>query len=185
METIFAKYDSKAFPYGTDKGTTHSYLSAYEGLFSPIQSDKIRLLEVGVWTGASLMAWSDYFTHADAEIYGVDIANNIRFDLAKTSKIKFATLDATRPDHLKNIDGNFDIIIDDGSHTFSHQMTTLYLLKDRINENGLYIIEDIQDESYVEYLQKFAESIGFNSEVFDTRPLKGRYDDIMIVFRKN
>lgn len=185
MENIFSKYDSSAFPYGTDKGTTHSYLSAYEVLFSSRQSDKIRLLEVGVWTGASLMAWGDYFTHADAEIYGVDIVNNIRFDLLKNPKIKYATLDATRPDHLKNIDGNFDIIIDDGSHTFSHQMTTLYLLKDRINENGLYIIEDIQDESFVEHLQKFAESIGFSSEVIDTRPLKGRYDDIMIIFRKN
>jgi demethylmacrocin O-methyltransferase len=41
-------------------------------------------------------------------------------------------------------EGPFDIIIDDGSHQNAHQIFTFYEIFDRLAENGLYIIEDIQ-----------------------------------------
>jgi hypothetical protein len=52
MEEVFRKWSVG----GTDKNTTHSYLGTYEKLFSPRREDSIRILEIGIWSGASLLA---------------------------------------------------------------------------------------------------------------------------------
>ena len=39
--------------------------------------------------------------------------------------------------------GSFDIIIDDGSHFVKHQLTSFNNLYKYLNENGIYVIEDL------------------------------------------
>lgn len=39
--------------------------------------------------------------------------------------------------------GNVDIVIDDGSHTYYEQITTLLNCVPNINNNGLFITEDV------------------------------------------
>src|SRR6266542_4203072 len=59
-------------PQGTDKGDLKSYVHGfYETEFSRRQSEKNRLLEIGVRTGASLALWANYFQNV--EIFGADV----------------------------------------------------------------------------------------------------------------
>ena len=44
--------------------------------------------------------------------------------------------------------GNFDIIIDDGSHVSRHIINSFNHLFDHLSKNGLYIVEDLQT-SYI------------------------------------
>jgi hypothetical protein len=48
------------------------------------------------------------------------------------------------------------------------------------------IIEDIQKYEYIEILEEKYKELGGDKEVefYDMRTIKGRYDDIVIVFRK-
>ena len=62
---------------GTDKGSSfHDYLNKYEFLISRWKDEKIVLLELGVFHGASLKMWHEYFKNAS--IYGVDIDTNCK-----------------------------------------------------------------------------------------------------------
>lgn len=183
MEQVFSKWSGQVVD-GTDKNTIHSYLGTYEKLFSPRRDDGIRILEIGIYSGASLLAWADYFTHPEAQIVGIDITTeNIRFPM-NNPKVQMHIFDATVKENIDKIDGNFDFIIDDGSHMLVHQMRSFELLKERINPGGVYIIEDVQNMGEVQALTSFAKSFGFNVELYDTRTTKGRYDDLMLVFTK-
>jgi demethylmacrocin O-methyltransferase len=183
MEDIFKRYEGEVNT-GTDKNTTHSYLAAYERVFEPKRHDAVRVLEIGVFTGGSLRAWADYFDHADSEIIGLDINPNlVRFDLS-TPKIKTMVLDATNREAITRLNGEFDFIIDDGSHALRDQVLSFSLLKSRIRTGGAYIIEDVQSMDDARVLMTIGEENDWNAELSDTRHIKGRYDDLMIIYTK-
>lgn len=183
MEEIFKRYEG-IVDMGTDKNTTHSYLAAYERVFEPKRHDAVRLLEIGVFTGGSLRAWADYFDHSDSEIIGLDINPNVvRFDLS-TPKIKTMVIDATNRDALNELDGQFDFIIDDGSHALRDQVVSFKLLKSRIRPGGAYIIEDVQSMADADILMTMGDEDEWATELVDTRHVKGRYDDLMIIYTK-
>jgi hypothetical protein len=183
MEEIFKRYDGGGNA-GTDKNTIHSYLAAYERVFEPRRHDPVRIVEIGVFTGGSLRAWADYFDHPDSEIIGLDINPNlVCFDLS-TPKIKTMVLDATNREAVSRLEGSFDFVIDDGSHALRDQMASYLLFKSRIRPEGAYIIEDIQSMDDANMLSTLAEDGGAKAELIDTRHVKGRYDDVMLVITK-
>jgi hypothetical protein len=178
MEAIFKKYEDA----GTDKNTTHSYLDAYERAFESKRQEPVRLLEIGVFSGGSLCAWGDYFSHPESEIVGLDITTvHLRFDLSNP-KLKMMILNATKAEDVANIEGDFDFIIDDGSHILRDQVVSFKLLNSRIRTGGAYIIEDIQSIDDAQVLLTMGEMAGWDAELVDTRQKKGRYDDIMIIY---
>ena len=183
MEEIFKRYEG-VVNTGTDKNTVHSYLAAYERVFAPKRHEAVRLLEIGVFTGGSLRAWADYFDSADSEIIGLDINPNlVRFDLS-TPKIKTMILDATNREAVSRLEGDFDFIVDDGSHALRDQVLSFNLLKSRIRPGGAYIIEDVQSMDDSQVLMTMGEENGWTAELSDTRHVKGRYDDLMIIYTK-
>lgn len=182
MEEVFRKWSGGVVD-GTDKNTIHSYLGTYEKVFSPRRADKIRLLEIGIFSGASLLAWADYFSHTETQIVGVDITTaKICFPM-DNPKVQMHIFDATIKENVDKIDGSFDFIIDDGSHLVAHQMRSFELLKDRLNPGGVYIIEDVQGLDDASMIMTLADENGWKAELVDTRHIKGRYDDLMIVIK--
>jgi hypothetical protein len=53
----------------------------------------------------------------------------------------------------------------------------------KINKNGLLIIEDIQDFNWINILQRNIDK-NFEIEIKDLRKIKNRYDDIIIIIKK-
>lgn len=160
-----------------DKATVHSYIPSYERLLAPYR-DSCRLLEVGTACGNSIRMWAEYFG-PKAEIVGVDI----HIDFSAPNPPPLVTLiqaDATKPDVLEMLGADtFDVIIDDGSHMQADQEATFRLLSPHVRTGGLYIIEDILSPEALPVLT----SLHPNCEVIDLRHVKGRFDDMLLVYR--
>lgn len=151
--------------YGSDKGSTnitrswHNYTLVYNGLFNDKRYEKLRIFELGLGTnnvsipsnmgkygkpGASLRGWAEYFPNAD--IFGADIDAGILFT---EPRIKTFYCDQTNPHIISymwqqpDLEKPFDIIIEDGLHTFEANVCFFENSVHKIAENGTYVIEDI------------------------------------------
>lgn len=165
--------------YRTDKETVHSYGEFYERLFRRLKDKPIRLLEIGIKFGGSLLLWHDYFPKA--EIVGIDInLNRISNDVFLRERITVLHGDGYMESIITSL-GTFDIIIDDGKHSYNTQFQAINLYPRQLKDGGVLIIEDVP---YLGDLHK-AVPEGFTYETYDFRKVKDRFDDFLFVVRKN
>ena len=140
--------DEIAIDCKTDKASTwHYYTKHYARMFEPMRLEKIKLFEIGVLGGASVKMWEEYFP--EAEFLYLDIDPNCKQYETDRSKILIGSQDDE--DLLKEIGdthGHFDIIIDDGSHKWPHQIASMVNLFDYVKPKGYYVIEDLQCHYY-------------------------------------
>lgn len=135
--------------YQTDKAV-HKYLDVYSSVFEPLRLHPINLLEVGVYQGASIRMWKDYFINGN--IYGLDIIDKTHLIEERISIEKGSQ--ESKKDLLDCFPGKtFQIIIDDGGHGMLHQQNSLIYLFNRLERGGYYIIEDLHT-SYLLHRQK-------------------------------
>lgn len=172
--------------YGTDKETVHSYGKVYDRLLTEIAGrNNTRILEIGVFTGGFTQVLHRLFP--SAEIYGIDIdLSNYKYD-RKNPKIHLYQMDGTLPSTAAFLNESYDLIIEDGSHFPEHQKQTLDVFAPYLKKHGIYIIEDINQE--YKYLKKDLQTIAFKHgltmEWIDMTPNKGRFDDIVAIFRRS
>jgi len=186
LQNIFEKHSLQSqgkAAYGAghgDKGTVHSYIKEYDTLFSPYRNKNINFLEIGLAYGESLEMWYEYFSDK-SKIYGVDVHTTEIGPYLTDERFDISIVDASSP-LIKSYftDVKFDIIVDDGSHLLDHQITTFNLLKDHMNEGGIYVIEDVSKLDQVK--EKFI-SLSKNCEIIDLRKKKNRHDDVLIVYK--
>jgi len=158
--------------HGSDKGSIdiinswHNYTTFYYSIFKDLCNKELRIFELGLGTnnpnipsnmgpnarpGASLYGWSEFFP--EAQIYGADIDTEILFN---TDKINTFYCDQTKPDAIKELwnepklQDNFDIIIEDGLHTYEANVCFFENSIHKLKQNGYFIIEDIANRE--EYL---------------------------------
>ena len=130
----------------SDKQSGHRYGFIYDLLFTRLAAQKqapLRVLEIGVsaYRDGSLKAYADSSMVEYA--VGIDIES---YRGTLTDKMRFHLLDAYSEhtiDYLKVIEGEFDIIIDDGTHTHEHQEFFLQHYTALLAENGLLVCEDV------------------------------------------
>ena len=132
--------DNLAIAFGTDKSSKiHGFTKTYESYFEPLQDQAIKLLEIGVQSGASLRMWKHYFPNAD--IVGIDY-----FDLKVMNEDRIKIIQGEQKDtsvmEKALLDGPFDIIIDDGSHQNQDITASFEYLFPRMKPGGVYVIED-------------------------------------------
>ena len=173
---------------GTDKGGypgEHDYINSfYNEEFKKYQDKPIRLLEIGVYKGASLALWSKYFPNA--EIIGLDIQDQ-RVDKYKNlDRVSVGICDAYSPEIAEQL-GNFDIIIDDGPHTIQSLQQCIEFYLPKLNEGGIMVLEDVQDPEWFRTLKlsiPMQPKRDLDFECIDIRDHLNRYDDLMFVIRK-
>ena len=136
--------DAIGLRFGTDKSSRHhDYLNFYEQVFARRRQEPLTLLEIGVFNGASVRAWRDYFPNA--RIVGADIEPMAR--RWRGDRIEIEYMDQSNLEDLTRVavkHGPFDIVIEDGSHLWEHQITTLKALYPFVRPGGLYVVEDLQ-----------------------------------------
>lgn len=152
LDTIGRRHNTdKAKIFLRDKrGKTragHNYLNSYEKFFAPFRhKEELRILELGAgpdWNcGASARTWKEYFTAAQT-IRIVDIDPGAAF-LADEG-FDMVIGDLGDPSFLKSLCATpkWDIIIDDASHQWQHQVIGFNALFSRVAEGGLYVIEGL------------------------------------------
>lgn len=165
--------------YGTDKADYHSYLPFYEELFKGRQIK--RLLEIGIFKGASLRMWRDFLP--EAEIYGFDIdpatlfheehIHTFQADQRSRASLSLALIET------RIADQGFDVIIDDAFHEPQDQLFCANELFRFVEPGGVYIIEDIRQGNK----EKVQEGLDYPSRVveFDIERLP---DDRLILIDK-
>jgi len=176
----------------TDKNTTHSYLPLYQNLLISKKETAKNVLEVGICYGGSIKLWYDFFTNAN--VYGIDIIND--FDIwegiKNKERIKLLTSkDAYNEDffianflYKKNI--KFDFMLDDGPHTLESMKQFIKLYSQIMTDDGILIIEDVQSWDWIEILKnEVPDELKQFIKVYDLRPNKNRYDDIVFTIDKS
>lgn len=130
--------------FGTDKQRKggHSYAAAYADVFGPLRSKRIKLLEIGLFKGSSLLGWRAYFPHAS--IAGFDIMPKPEMARGRVRIYQGDQGSAADLDRVCAAEGQFDLIIDDGSHFNRHQLFSFRHLFPHLKEGGIYVIEDVQ-----------------------------------------
>lgn len=179
------KYDTDKFYEGSyihpkSQPSRHTYVeSTYDKLFERLKDSATNILEIGAYSGGSHLLWRDYFQNA--RIVAMDI--NPVPALENQDRIDLYIRDAYCQESVDMFaDGFFDIIIDDGPHTYESMEYTLRNYASKLKEGGIMVIEDIQSIEWVKPLaQCLPEKFQPIAEVYDLRPSIGRYDDILIV----
>jgi trans-aconitate methyltransferase len=143
MEIEALTLDELGLKHGTDKAShAHNYLVHYEQLLQPYRTKPdLSVLEIGVRDGASVRLWHDYFP--DAKIVGVDITEACQSHA--NDRIAIEIGDQSDPDFLERLMSNHraDIIFDDGSHQWSHQIDSFRFLFPHLQPGGLFVCEDL------------------------------------------
>jgi cephalosporin hydroxylase len=174
----------------TDKNTVHSYLPLYEKLLNKKRETATNVLEVGIYHGGSIKLWHDYFVNAT--VYGLDIMSidDVYEGIKNKERITLHTSsDAYNTEFFntnflnKNI--KFDLLLDDGPHTLQSMIQFIQLYSQLLADDGILIIEDVQSWDWIEILKTVVpEHLKKFIKVYDLRPNKGRYDDIVFSIDK-
>lgn len=196
--------------YGSDKGElkstghpyswpSHNYTDYYSRLFSHCRTHIRRVFECGLGTnnpnmassmgvnarpGASLRVWRDYFPNAS--VFGGDIDREILFEEERI-----------RTYHLDQLDGksiaafwsavdvrDFDLMIDDGLHTFEAGSSLFTHSVQHLSTDGIYIIEDVAVSDLLLYKDFFSKAPFLADYVTLSRPNQKLKNNNLVVIRR-
>jgi len=180
----------------TDKNTVHSYLELYQNLLLAKKETAQNVLEIGIGdggqgitNGGSIKLWHDYFVNA--KVYALDIQdiNTVWNGLKNNDRIILHTsVDAYSKEFVQseflNKEIKFDMMLDDGPHTLESMKSFITLYSPLLADNGILIIEDIQDPKWINELYKVVpDNLKQFVSAYDLRKNKNRYDDIVLAIR--
>ena len=127
------------------------YFEIYDRYFSRFRNKEVHIVEFGVSHGGSLQMWKKYFG-PKAKIYGIDV--NPECKKLEEEQVQIFIGDQEDRKFLKSLASSIpkiDILIDDGGHTMRQQIHTFEELFQKIDENGVYLIEDLHTSYWDSY----------------------------------
>ena len=141
--------------------------------------------------GGSIQLWRDWFPKA--QIYGVDVCDPSFIKSKNILNDHNITLftntnaydDAFIKTNFQDKSIKFDMILDDGPHTFQSNILFILNYLPLLAEDGILIIEDIQDFSFIDlFIKCVPNDFQKYIQIYDLRQINGRYDDILFVINK-
>ena len=126
--------------YDTDKSSQrnnvtnyrhcHPYTLFYEGLFKNRKDEPLKIAELGILDGASVLMWKEYFPNA--EIYGFEYDNNLINNFKQNfnnDRVNLSYIDVTNKDSIvkafSELNILYDVIIEDTTHQFEDQIRAI------------------------------------------------------------
>lgn len=144
----------KASQFSRTYAKPHDYLRHLDRLFEPFRENVIKLLEIGVGGGESIRTWLEYFPNA--KVFGVDLVSNTNdyntpgkwISADVSPRYTFACGDQSKSEFWQKFigvyGGDWNVIIDDGSHIDQDIVSTFSALWPHVASGGIYEIEDLQ-----------------------------------------
>ncbi len=137
--------------FDCDKGTIkHNYTVFYNKYFHSIRNDQFNMLEIGYGGGLSTKMWLYYFQNIMLYIFyykkrpqEFSKKGHILRRYTNEGRLKYVQGDQWNAKHLKQLDGDYKIIIDDGTHVTEDVQFTMGHLFKRLEPGGIYVIEDL------------------------------------------
>jgi predicted O-methyltransferase YrrM len=144
--------------YDTDKSSQrknvtnsrhcHPYTLFYDGLFRHKKQEPLKIAELGILDGASMLMWKEYFTNA--QIYGFEYNSALITNFKQkfnNDRITLANIDVTDENSIRTAFSDlnilYDVIIEDTTHQFEDQIRVIENVYPYLKEGGMLIIEDI------------------------------------------
>lgn len=139
--------DKSPYSVGSSSGHRHPYTAVYDLLFGPLRYKDINFGEIGIEYNKSMICWRNYFTKANLwgwEYYQEKINSALKDSLSDTTYIN---MDVTSEESIRSgfeqSGVKFDVIIDDSTHVFEHQISIAKIVHEYLKPGGYFIIEDI------------------------------------------
>jgi len=198
---LFSIRFKECFMYqGSDKENYHRYSKGYSFLFNKLKNKEgLRFLEIGLSNStlenSSIFRWEELLNNPI--MYGIDSHPPYMFK-KEGYHIYLANQNSLEElnNVVKKIDCELDIVVDDGSHELDKSINTFNTFFPILNQNGIYIIEDVRKNKdfkictgrgipidhvqTVEEIEKFLsniEDIAYN--IIDCRP--DQNDDSVLI----
>lgn len=184
METLKINYNYNSSElceigkkYDTDKSSQrenvnnyrhcHPYTLFYDGLFKSKKNENLKIAELGILDGGSLLMWKEYFVNS--QIYGFEYDNNLIYKFKQNynnERIILNNMDVTKKDNIINAFSElnilYDIIIEDTTHQFEDQIRVIENAYQYLKPGGILIIEDIfksyNENDYINRLNPILEN---------------------------
>lgn len=176
-------YDFNREIIETDRSGWRHYDKIYTQYLSFLKNESINLLEIGIEYGYGLLSWSRYFPNA--VIYGAEKLEKFTDEYSKIKsnhpkeceRIHFnVKFDSSKMHNWELFLQNkkFDVIIDDGSHSWHDQYNTLLCGTKYLKEKFFYFIEDVKLDNVTEKdsilmyknITNFAEKNNMNLQIY-------------------
>ena len=155
--------DDLFYYYGSDKANIfklneckgHGFSEYYSNKLKIYKNNKVNILEIGSYSGASAAALSKFLPLSKIFCFDINIAN-FKY---KSKKIHVYGIDTNdelsvtkilkkifNEHHIRD----FDFIIDDGSHNLKDILVNFKLFFKKLKTGGFYVIEDFKYPNYYE-----------------------------------
>lgn len=142
-EKFINQYDQPIKRNSNLKIVGHDYAKFYEEIFNKLKNKKINILEIGSFYGNAAAAI--FFYLENAKIFSADIFPDL-FSY-KSDRINNFYVDSSNEISIQkniiNLKKNFEIIIEDASHSYKDQIISLFMLFPLINSGGYFITEEL------------------------------------------
>jgi SAM-dependent methyltransferase len=162
------------------------YLHSYNEYFYFLKENrkKIRILEIGVFSGGSLDMYKEFFGKKKIKIVGIDIDKECLKFNDEISEIQIG--DQENEEFLTKFKKKhtiFDLIIDDGGHTCEQQKKSFEFLFPLLSDGGIYIIEDVSHRffSYINGLLNEFNEISLKKNPVETKDIQKEIMRIEII----
>ncbi len=121
----------------------HGYSKFYEKYFKKIREDRLNVLELGSFYGNAAAAFFYYFKNS--KIFSGDICPDLfRYKSLRLKNFYIDTSSESSIDeNLVKTEDNFNVIIEDASHTLKDQIISLFLLFKKLSSNGIFVCEEL------------------------------------------
>jgi hypothetical protein len=184
--------ENATWPTLVDKVTHHAYAEIYGRFLLPhlqevreVDNRGYRFLEIGAGCAIphkkkGMQLWSKLFDRDDDVIYVAELKwrciEKMKGYNTVPDRIKILIGDQGEKESLdrwiKDTDGgNFDSIVDDGSHKNTHIYTSLHALWPVLKPGGLYFLEDLQVGRHRDYQEDPAAALSGLSRDGSPAPL--------------
>ena len=194
--------------YNSDKGSlslakasypwpAHTYGSIYNLIFEHTRHNIRSVLECGIGpiTTAfqeeglrteglsSLSIWRDYFPNANIVGVDIDVESLVSSARIQSFKVDQTDFDGVMEFWQRNELPEFDVMIDDGLHSYDAITIFFQASFHKLSENGTYIIEDVHSDD-LNKLKKFLSKFELQTQyVLGKRSEK--MNNNMIIIRRN
>jgi hypothetical protein len=143
-----------------------AYLDAYEDAMARRRNARVRLLELGIETGGSLLMWAEYFPHG--RIAGLDRVLPAREMPDRVRMYEGSQDDHDLLDRIGAADGPFDFIVDDCSHRAEETAASFWhLFREHLRPGGIYAIEDWGTGYWPDFGDRGEGMVGFLKSLVD------------------
>lgn len=166
LRELYQEHDGKV----SDKWDI--YLDEYSRILSPYRDKEINLLEIGIQNGGSLEIWNNFFPNA-RNLIGCDInedCGKLEYESPHISIVVGNANTDLVEKQISSISNQFDIVIDDGSHTSEDIVLSFEKYFPYIKEGGVFIAEDLHCSYWKSFgggLYDLTSSISFFKQLVD------------------